>query len=153
MNPRPSPRPRSRWTHGGLETFNSRAQGNFETFKTNFGTGGKISGVYTNVIVDPADIYGGVGGTGSYAEILGFEDFEPTSYSLNLSTTNTSGLNHFYAYIMAVDHANKITFYKGTTEVGSFNLLSQLPPSIANNTKYDENPWLRAIMAASRMCS
>ena len=128
-------------TYGGLETFDKQTPGNFETFDTNFDTGGKISGAYTNVIVKPADLFGGVGGTGYYADALGFDTMEPTSYSLNLSTTNAGGLNYFGAYMMAVDHANQITFYNGTTEVGSFNLLSQLPPSITRNPKYDRNPW------------
>lgn len=96
---------------GGVETFDSRTIGCAacgSTFATDFGTGGTISGAYTNVAVIGADQYGGAGGNGNYAVT-----FTTAGYSLDLTSTIPGGVNYFGYWLSALDRGNQVTFYSG----------------------------------------
>ena len=67
----------------GVETFNSRPTGIGSGFTTDYGTGGAITGSYSGangVQINPADVYGGAGGTGNYIVAFG-----NTPYTLTLT--------------------------------------------------------------------
>lgn len=117
----------------GIETFDSRATGT-QTFKTDFGTGGVISGTYTGVGINSADVYGGAGGTGNYAAT-----FSSTGYSLNLSTTDSRGINYFGFWLSALDSGNQLTFYKNGTSVFNFSA-AQVANLFANMPAFNGNP-------------
>jgi len=119
--------------YGGVETFNSLSSG-VQNVTTDFGTGGSVTGTYTDVSVVPADQYGGAGGTGMYAEAT----FN-TSYSLALSTTAATGINYFGAFVTSLDVANTVQFYNGNTLVGDLQLSALLPASVTGNSAYDYN--------------
>ena len=94
---------------GGVETFDERTAGcNVcgQNFTTDFGTGGAITGTYTNAAVIGADQYGGAGGTGNYAVT-----FSNTGYSLDLSSTIPGGVNYFGYWLSALDRGNQVSFY------------------------------------------
>jgi hypothetical protein len=116
--------------YGGVETFNELSSGT-QTFQSSFGTGGDITGSYTGVDITPNDQVGGVGGSGEYATI-GYEE----SYSIDLATTKSAGLNYFGAFVTAVNPGNQIQFYKGATLVGTFDLTATIPSSITGNPAY-----------------
>jgi hypothetical protein len=99
----------------GVETFDSRATGSGQSFTTNFGTGGAITGTYTGTTILPADQYGGAGGGGEYAVAFG-----SSPYSLSLSTTLAGGINYFGFWLSALDAGNIVTFYSGANEVYQF---------------------------------
>ena len=117
----------------GIETFDSRATGT-QSFKTNFGTNGVISGTYTGVGITPADVYGGAGGTGNYAST-----FSSTGYTLDLATTDSRGINYFGFWLSALDTGNQLTFYKNGASVFSFSA-AQVASLFANMPAYNGNP-------------
>lgn len=120
----------------GVENFDGRPAG-FDTFTTDFGTGGAISGTYTNVQINNADQYGGAGGTGQYAAA-----FSATPYTINLTsdaTKDPQGINYFGYWLSALDAGNQVTFYKGGTEVGSLSPADVLA-AIGSNPAYFGNP-------------
>jgi hypothetical protein len=91
----------------GIETFDARSNGTGQTFTTDYGTGGHITGKYTNVQVNSADQYGGSAGTGKYAVSF-------STYTLNLSTDIQGGNNFFGFWLSALDTGNTVSFYSGT---------------------------------------
>jgi PEP-CTERM motif len=91
---------------------------NFETFDSSFsGTtnfnGSGITGTYSGPYsIFPADQFGGAGGTGNYiATPFG------GSYTLTLS----QNVNYFGLWFSALDQANKLSFFNGSTLVFSFS--------------------------------
>jgi len=98
----------------GTETFDSWNGGGFTT---DFGTGGRITGVYGGSFQSyAADQFGGAGGTGRYPELMGVG-----SYTVNLSTASgVPGVNYFGLWLSALDHGNLIQFYENSDLVYSF---------------------------------
>ena len=117
----------------GVETFDSRATGT-QSFKTDFGTKGVISGTYSNVGVNSADVFGGAGGTGNYAVT-----FSGGGYSLDLTTTDSRGINYFGFWLSALDSGNQLTFYKNGASVFSFSA-AQIAGLFTNKPAYYGNP-------------
>ncbi|MDB5452525.1 MAG: hypothetical protein JWO33_1103 [Caulobacteraceae bacterium] len=119
----------------GVETFDGRSSGGFTT---DFGAGGKITGVYSNLRtsgeglnVFGADTYGGAGGTGSYAAT-----FDTPGYQLDLTSTEPGGVNYFGLWVSAIDEFNKVTIYSGDT---AFEWNSSLLPASIDSA-YNGNP-------------
>ena len=101
----------------GVQT--SSASNNVNTFEpgvfnssnatTTFNNSG-ITGTYSGSgTLNAADLYGGAGGTGSYAATT-------SSYSLSLS----SSVNYFGLWFSALDSGNQLSFYKDSTLLYSF---------------------------------
>ncbi len=118
----------------GVETFDSLAKGGNQTFSTDYGTGGAVTGVYSGVDIRSASKYGGAGGSGNFASTTGGK-----SYSVSLSTTNPNGINYFGFSLSALDAGNSLAFYKGNTLVFSFTPTSMLS-MISGNSAYFGNP-------------
>jgi hypothetical protein len=116
----------------GVETFDSQANGS-AGFSTNFGTGGSISGTYTNAVVTGADQYGGAGGTGKYATT------GSSGYTIDLATTNAGGIDYFGYWLSALNAGNLVSFYKSGALVATFDA-AQLAASISNDPNYRGNP-------------
>lgn len=100
----------------GTETFDARPTGAGQTFTTDFGTHGAITGTYNNVQINPADVFGGAGRAGNYAVA-----YPGSPYSLDLTTTLPTGINYFGYWLSALDRGNSVAFYNGGTKVYSFN--------------------------------
>ncbi|MBV8095755.1 MAG: hypothetical protein JO110_21510 [Acetobacteraceae bacterium] len=115
----------------GTETFDSRSPGAGQSFTTDFGTHGVITGTYNNVQINPADVFGGAGGAGNYAVA-----YSGSPYSLDLTTTLPTGINYFGYWLSALDPGNSVTFYNGGTEVYSFT-----PADFINLTGPCPNPY------------
>jgi hypothetical protein len=99
----------------GVETFDSLPKGYGEHFKTDFGTGGKITGVYNNVQINTPDQYGASGGVGKYAVA-----FQSDPYELRLSTSLPGGVDYFGYWLSALDPGNLVTFYSKGQELFQF---------------------------------
>ncbi len=106
----------------GVETFNSRNAG-IQTFASNFGTAGQpvvITGQYNNVQINTVDVYGGASNS-NYAVA-----FSNTPYELTLLTAAGAGntplpVTYFGYWLSALDAGNHVAFYRGGSEVFSFN--------------------------------
>jgi len=106
----------------GVETFNSRGAG-VQSFSSDFGTTGKpvvITGQYSNVQINTVDVYGGANNS-NYAVA-----FSNTPYELTLLTAVGAGaaplpVTYFGYWLSALDAGNQVAFYRGGTEVFSFN--------------------------------
>lgn len=99
----------------GVETFTGLKAG-VQSFSTDFGTGGLITGAYSNVQINNADQYGGAGGAGQYPVA-----FPNTPYQLTLTTSKgVGGVNYFGFWLSALDPGNYVTFYNGSKEVFQF---------------------------------
>ncbi len=96
----------------GTETFDNRTSGGFTT---DYGTGGVITGTYSNVQINSADIYGGAGNTGNYAVT-----FSTGGYAVDLQTTLATGVNYFGFWLSALDYGNVVTFKKNGQTVFTF---------------------------------
>jgi len=105
------------FTVGGVERFETPSLGTGEAFATDFGTAGKINGVYTNVQINSVDQYGGAGGTGQYA--VSFE--RNGSYSLDLATTIRGGVNYFGFWLSALDAGNQVAFFSKGRKLFTFS--------------------------------
>jgi hypothetical protein len=73
---------------------------------------GAITGTFsgTGLFINPANLYGGAGGTGYYADVT------KASYTLTLGTTgNIPGDNYFGLWFSALDNGNDLKFYDGST--------------------------------------
>ncbi|MBV8095154.1 MAG: hypothetical protein JO110_18380 [Acetobacteraceae bacterium] len=118
----------------GTETFDSRPTGAGQTFTTDFGTHGVITGTYKNVQINPADVFGGADRTGNYVVA-----YPGSAYSLDLTTTLPTGINYFGYWLSALDGGNSVAFYNGGTEVYSFtatdfiNLIGHCPNPYCGN--------------------
>ncbi len=123
------------FTTVGVETFDSRT--NRQSFTTDFGTAGAITATYSAVQINPADRYGGAGGTGKYAGA-----FAATPYSLTFTTDAArlpNGVNYFGYWLSALDAGNQVSFYRGGVQVGQLtpgDVLAQL----SGNRSYYGNP-------------
>jgi hypothetical protein len=100
----------------GTESFNSRPTGSGQTFTTNYGTGGTITGTYVNAQINTADQYGGAGGTGNYGVTFNSSG----GYQVNLKSTLSSGVNYFGFWLSALDAGNDVSFYKNGVDVYDF---------------------------------
>jgi len=118
----------------GVETFDGVAQGGGQSFSTDFGSGGVITGSYSGVDVLGADQYGGAGGTGNFASSF-------SGYSLSLSTTDPSGINYFGFWLSALDSGNTVTFSRAGTALFSFTPVDVLA-LVGGNPAYFGNPDL-----------
>jgi hypothetical protein len=98
---------------------NVTGQQQYTNFTTDFGTGGKITGVYSGTQVIAADQYGGAGGTGQYA--VSFGGGRGQAYSLTLTSAPGVTVNYFGYWLSALDKGNTLTFYEGNQEVFQFN--------------------------------
>ncbi len=115
---------------GGVETFENVSVGNGQTFTTDFGTGGAITGIYTGPDIINADQYGGAGGTGQYAVT-----FSSTGYSVDLSSTIRGGVNYFGYWLSALDRGNQVSFYSKGKLLFTFN-----PQDVINAVNATSNP-------------
>ncbi|WP_443969822.1 Npun_F0296 family exosortase-dependent surface protein [Sphingobium sp. CR28] len=121
------------FSFSGKETFNSRSTGNNQSFVTDFGTGGVITGTYTGVDILAANQYGGAGGSGNFASTA-----TTSGFSLSLSTTNSEGINYFGFWLSALDSGNTLTFSKAGTTLFTFTpsdvlaMVSGLPAYFGN---------------------
>lgn len=94
------------------ETFNSLPTGSGSGFSTTF-NGSGYTGTYTGgITITPADVFGGAGGTGAYPTALG----AGATYTLTLD----HGANYLGLWLSAVDPANLLQFYNGSSLVYSF---------------------------------
>lgn len=100
----------------GVEAFDTIGLGTNKSFSTDFGSGGVITGNYAGIDILAADQYGGAGGLGNYASTSSV-----AGYSLNLSTTNASGINYFGFWLSALDNGNTLTFSKAGATVFTFS--------------------------------
>ena len=107
---------------------------------TDFGTNGQITGVYDNVQVIKADVYGGAGGTGQYAVSFGGDRGAP--YSLTLSAAPGVSVNYFGYWLSALDKGNTLTFYEAGQQVFKFTAADVLSAisKIPDNGAYYGNP-------------
>ncbi len=98
------------------ETFtNPLAGGNTTTFG-----GSSITGTYSgDFVINPADQYGGAGGTGNYIDTT-TPGGQPGSYTLSLSAQ----VNYFGLWFSALDAGNILQFYDGSTLVETFDAAS-----------------------------
>lgn len=122
------------FSSSGVESFDSRPVGNSQTFTTDFGTSGAISGTYTGVDIRGADQFGGAGGNTNFASTS-----TTAGYSLALSTSNPAGINYFGFYLSALDAGNQLAFYKGATSVFTFDPTNVLA-LVNGNSAYFGNP-------------
>jgi hypothetical protein len=99
----------------GVDNFNGMGVGAWNSFSTNYGTGGTITGTYTNASISAAGQFGGAGGTGDYIVTS-----STTGYQLNLTTTLATGVNYFGFWLSALDAGNDLSFYKNGVDVFDF---------------------------------
>ncbi len=132
----------------GTENFDSRTTANLTGgFTSTFGLSGAqtITGTYSadataksgsNLVSQPANQYGGAGGTGNYAELFN------GSYTINLSATGVPGVNYFGIWVSALDANNQIQFYNGSTLIYTFTPTAMLAAinARANKSAYYGNP-------------
>jgi hypothetical protein len=117
----------------GVETFDSTGPGGNQSFTTDFGTGGTITGTYSGIDILGADQYGGAGGAGNYASTSSV-----AGYSLSLSTSDPAGINYFGFWLSALDPGNTLTFSKAGTTVFTFTptdvvaLVGSMPAYLGN---------------------
>ena len=110
------------------ETFSYVPTGVASSYTSNFSSGTGVASIYTGVYapiqVNPADQYGGAGGTGNYDVVFG------ASNTLTITNNQTGGgVNYFGMWISALDAGNQLQFYNGNTLVYTFtsqNLISAL---------------------------
>ncbi len=102
----------------------------YQSFTTDFGTSGKISGTYSGVEIINADQYGGADGTGQYA--VAFGGGRGASYSLTLNTP----VNYFGYWLSALDKGNVATFYGANNQV----LFQFNPQDVLNAISKSSNP-------------
>lgn len=121
------------FSSSGTETFDSLGTGSGQSFVTDFGTDGAITGSYSGVDILGANQYGGSGGSGNFASTS-----TTSGYSLSLSTSNPEGINYFGFWLSALDSGNTLTFLREGTTVFSFTptdvlaLVSSLPDYFGN---------------------
>jgi len=94
----------------GVETLDGRSTG-YQSFNSGFGGNGMVTGTFSNIQVNPADLYGGAGGIGNY----GFTGNDP--FSIQLSTE----VNYFGFWLSALNTGNTVTFYAGNDQIAQFD--------------------------------
>ncbi len=130
----------------GIETFNARSTVAGQTFLTDYGTGGIITGTYSNVEVAPGSIYGGAVDSSNPARDSNYAvAYASSGYQVSLATTLPTGINYFGFWLSALDQGNTVTFYNGATQVYQFtptdliNLVGACPDA---SNAYCGNPTL-----------
>ena len=121
----------------GVETFDGRPTGLGQNFTTDFGTTGQstvITGAYSEVQINPADVYGAAGGVGNYAVA-----FSNDPYELTLSTSDPKGVTYFGYWLSALDANNRLDFYQGSQLLYTFTPTAVLN-AIGGNPAYFGNP-------------
>ncbi len=79
----------------GVETFNARSTVAGQTFSTDYGTGGAITGTYSNVEVAPGSIYGGAVDSSNPARDSNYAvAYASSGYQVSLATTLPAGINY-----------------------------------------------------------
>ena len=99
----------------GVETFEGFATGGGQTVPTTFG-GSEISGTYTGLRVDGANVFGSAGGVGNHAVAAR----NTPGYELTLSTLRPEGITYFGYWLSALDRGNVLEFYNGATKIYTF---------------------------------
>jgi hypothetical protein len=103
------------FSYSAVETFDSLPTGTYpasivQTFTDTAHPATTITADYTGpngVQINPADQYGGAGGTGNYIVAFG-----STPYTLNVSSTDlVGGVNYFGYWLSALDSGNQAQFY------------------------------------------
>ncbi|MDT7935150.1 MAG: hypothetical protein RQ833_11200 [Sphingomonadaceae bacterium] len=118
----------------GLETFDARSVGGGQNFASDFGTGGRIRGSYSGVDVAAADLWGGAGGEGRYAQTFG-------SYTLSFSGWKP---NYFGIWLSALDGGNALAFYDGSRMLRQFTATDfRMLTGGCNGSPYCANPTAR----------
>ncbi len=102
--------------HFGVEDFDTRFLSD-TSFTSDFG-GSPISGLYENVQIVAAGMYGGAGNTGKYA-VAGLDG--PRSYSVTFTQTGETGINYFGYWLSALDQGNTLEFWRGEALLGTFD--------------------------------
>jgi len=121
----------------GEETFDgaNAVGGGFTDTMANGAIGLTFSGNYA---IQGAGIYGGAGGTGNY-----IVTFDNPGFVVNLTTTNAlPGVNYFGMWLSALDLGNSLSFYSGSTLLGTYlpqDLISALGTCNGGNP-YCGNP-------------
>lgn len=104
----------------GVETFNDRrGQSNFTS---NFANGDtNVSLTYSNVTILPGDRYGGEyqGGNPSPYAVVGLNSSN-RSYSIDIDTNATTGINYFGYWLTALDANNFVSFWSNGEKVFEF---------------------------------
>ena len=105
----------------GIETFDGKiGQSNFTSTFTHDGV--KIDLTYKDVVVIPADQYGGAGGS-DYG-VVGLNSPNRT-YTIDITTSVDdqpgNGVNYFGYWLSALDGQNFVSFWKDGVEVFSFS--------------------------------
>lgn len=121
------------FSSSGVETFDSRPIADGQSFNTDFGTGGVISGAYTGVDIRAANQYGGASAS-NFASIASSQ-----GYSLALSTTDPRGINYFGFWLSALDGGNNLAFYKAGVLQFTFNA-GDVTTLLAGKPAYAGNP-------------
>jgi hypothetical protein len=133
----------------GVENFDSLPTGTYANgtgFTTDYGLSTPtdeytITGTYASlqdggIQINPADQYGGAGGTGNYIVALQ----KNPGYSLTLTTSNPKGIDYFGYWLSALDAGNQISFYDATGDL-LFSFTPQDVLSAVNgNSAYYGNP-------------
>ena len=122
------------WTIG-VESFDTQTSNT--GFTTDFGTGGTITGAYSEVQIGAADQYGGTGGAGQYAVA-----FTARPYQVSLTARLATGINYFGYWLSALDAGNEVALYNGGTHFYSFtpaDLINALG-SCSKSNAYCGNP-------------
>ena len=142
----------------GVETFDARPAGAGQTFSTDYGTGGVISGTYSNVDIAPASVYGGAVDSSNAARDSNYAvTLASGGYQVSLVTTLPTGINYFGFWLSALDQGNTLTFYNGATQVYQFtptdliNLVGACPnasnaycgnPTLASQGQVSDQPFV-----------
>jgi hypothetical protein len=117
----------------GVENFDSLPTGS-AGFKTDYGTGGVITGVYSpGADIIPANIYGGAGGTGQFVTAIGGTN----GYTIMLSTKGVPGVNYFGYWLSALDQGNQLTFKENGTTIATLSpagVIASIGPCSSSNT-------------------
>jgi hypothetical protein len=119
----------------GVETFDSRATGH-QTFSTDFGSGGVLSATFTNFPVVVANVYGGVGGVGNYAQQFSGDGLAELTLS-----ENGHGVTYLGFWLSALSGGNTVSFYDGANLVQTYDastVFDGIAPGSLNS--YKGNP-------------
>ncbi len=128
----------------GVETFDARSTGAGQTFSTDYGTGGVISGTYSNVEVASPSLYGGAADSSNAARDSNYAvTYASSGYQVSLATTLPTGINYFGFWLSALDQGNTVTFYSGATQVYQFtptDLIAMVGACPSASNAYCGNP-------------
>jgi len=109
---------------GGVENFDNRYPGTYLQLASAFG-GSQIAGTYRNVVIGRGPNWGFDNSQHTFA------DYQ-TGYSLALSQS----VNYFGYWLGAADSANVVTFFRGSQQVGSFEVGKLLTAAVQGEAGY-----------------